>query len=219
MTHPTLLAGHGDWGGRRERREGGGSMTKPTCWLDRSKMATYYSLRDGPAANKQLILGETMLDQEHDEAKLGYQTAIDLWVYEGTTYWAKFSGMVTSNTIIFGAISLIIAGTDTLVPLKVALCLFGIVLSSLWLFILRRSIDQYKYWILSARELEEVHFANAIRTISRGRDFAEGHQVKFNTNPPSEIQVSSIGRMLRVQQAAESVIGLFGVAYILLLFV
>ena len=116
-----------------------------------------------------------MDDSIKENARVGYSAAVTLWQYEGNTIWAKFAAMVCSNTILLATIGLIITSQrhSGLCVLKYALCAIGILLCLSWALLTIRSFDFYKYWIISARELEKRHLT-PVETIARGQHFADG---------------------------------------------
>lgn len=41
-----------------------------------------------------------------ENARVGYQVATNLWVYEGTTIWSKFNALLVANSIILAMVGL-----------------------------------------------------------------------------------------------------------------
>jgi hypothetical protein len=103
-----------------------------------------------------------------ENAKVGYQAAITLWAYEGTTIWAKFTAMVYANTILIGIMGLILASPNAskLFWMLIILAGLGLVLCFCWFLLTVRSFDFYKHWVLSSRELEAS--LSPARTVSEG---------------------------------------------------
>jgi len=43
-------------------------------------------------------------DQATENAKVGYQVAIELWIYEGELVWSKFNVMLVANSIVLALV-------------------------------------------------------------------------------------------------------------------
>ena len=152
-----------------------------------------------------------------ENIRMGYQAATNLWIYEGTQIWSKFTAMVYANTIVILIIGVVIAytGQKNLSVLHVFLCFLGLALCFLWYFLTKRSFSYYKYWIFSARELEEK--LQPVKTISRGANLSKkgGVSFEFETGTKENLQT----RTLRIEWIVNIMILVFVVMYILLMFI
>ena len=45
-------------------------------------------------------------DSEPEDLRLGYQSAIALWTYEGNLVWSKFNAMLVANSVVAAIIGL-----------------------------------------------------------------------------------------------------------------
>ena len=149
----------------------------------------------------------------------GYSTAIALWAYEGNTIWAKFTAMVYANTILLATLGLVITSNRSaqLVVLRIALAALGLGLCIAWVLLTVRSFDFYKYWILSARELEE-RLVGPVPTVSRGAGFADGREITFRTREPQLHQLRRLSRLAKVETVTYCIISVFAVVYLLTMF-
>ena len=157
-----------------------------------------------------------------ENIRAGYQAAINLWIYEGTTFWSKFTAMILANTIVVTAITLAITTGDAKnhnLPLfKLGLCVFGVALCLSWIPILKRSFDYYKYWILSARELEQHFLADGVQTVSRGASFADGEKVSFSIERHSlPHQMTCLAGSVSIQTICYLMVAGFVVFYVFIL--
>jgi hypothetical protein len=144
-------------------------------------------------------------------ARIGYQQAVNLWIYEGNQVWAKFTALIYANTIVLATIGVVATGNGAarLVPFRVALAILGLVLSVSWIFLTKRSFDYYKYWIFSARELEE-RYLSPVQVVSRGGRFAEGREVKFNVSlPNNECATACTNKRPRIAAICYLIIAVF----------
>jgi len=135
--------------------------------------------------------------------------------YEGNTIWAKFAAMVYSNTILLATLGLVITSQRhaDLCVLKYSLCVLGILFCIAWALLTMRSFDYYKYWILSARELEK-HLM-PVKTIERGKLFADGEPLTIDGE---KHQLRWKWQHATVEKVTNCIIGVFGIVYILSMF-
>jgi len=158
-------------------------------------------------------------NQERTEnARVGYQAATMLWTYEGELVWSKFNAMLVANSIILAIIGLIITSQRELPVFSIGMPIAGLILCLLWFLATKRGFDSYIYWILSARELEEQHLSDPVKTVCRGGDLADGRKIQLTINgKKKDYQMSWFGRLLRVEWVSYLVIALFAVMYILVM--
>jgi hypothetical protein len=154
--------------------------------------------------------------QEHSDAQLGYSTAIALMTYEGGLIWSKFNALLVANSVVVLGIT---AGAGHLRVLESRLLpAGGFVLCVLWFGLTKRAFDNYVYWILTARELEERHLAPTVTTLSRGGALAGGQTVTRNVGGrPKPIQISKPGRALTAAWNSYLVIAVFAALYLAIL--
>ena len=153
-----------------------------------------------------------------ENLQLGYQSAIALWVYEGNLIWAKYNTMLVANSIVLAVVGLSL-GSETLPALfSQLLPVAGIFLCLLWWQLTKRGFDQYRYWILCTREIEEK-FNGEIDIASRGGRFASGQTVTFSIDGGTVTHKLSRGATgIRAAQNAYIGIAVFALLYVLLLF-
>jgi hypothetical protein len=160
--------------------------------------------------------------QQLENARVGYQVAASLWIYEGGLIWSKFNALLVANSIILTAIGLAMsapAGVRILPDVfSISMPILGIILCVFWWGITRRSFLYHRCWVLSAREAEELFLKNAVRTATRGGALARGEDVEFDVGgPPNERTIYPLQSFLRVETAAYIMICLFGLLYVILL--
>lgn len=152
-----------------------------------------------------------------DNARVGYQVAASLMTYEGNVIWVRFGTMLVAHTVIASVIGMTVESGAAGVA-QVGLVIAGLVLCGVWVLLHQRGFDYYVYWILSMRELEEMHLAPT-RTLSRGAAFAAGEPVELTIGGRTiRHRMSGLGRM-RVAWASYAVIGVFVLLYVALLVV
>jgi len=164
---------------------------------------------------------ECEAEKEVGDARVGYQAAVTLWAYEGNTFWSKFYAMLVANSIVIGSVALSNTVQNPSCVFVVGMPIFGIVLCILWLQLSERSLCNYDYWILAAREIEERFLSGSVDFVRRGGDYTKGKKVKLQVSDPDrqEMRMNWLGRRPRVRIAAYAVIGLFTAVYIAMLVV
>jgi len=139
--------------------------------------------------------------------------------YEGSLIWSRFTAMVYANTITMAAISVILASSQA-VNLKfitILIAFLGILLCVCWYILNRRGFAYYKYWIFSARELEEQHLS-PVHTLSNGAAFSSGMNVMFAFNAGTEHHKAQGVEKWKVKAVNNVIILGFVVLYLVIVF-
>jgi len=163
-------------------------------------------------------------EDRKEDARVGYQVAVDLAIKEENLFWAQFNAILIANSIFITAISFIICKNcadlkDQMPELLEFMAIIGMVLCILWFLLTKRRLSYHKYYLFSAREIE--HELQLIRTILRGRDFSEGNPVGFRIDNKNEkakyelFQLPLFGR-LRIEYWSYLVIAIFFLIYLYL---
>jgi len=152
-----------------------------------------------------------------ENARVGYQVATNLWIYEGETLWSKFNALLVANSIILGSIGISMTASSRLVVFSMGMPIIGIILCGLWFLLTKRSFEFYVYWIFSAREIEERYLKGSVQTISRGGKFADGEKVEITIGGERKQRLMrGWGRLFRIKWTSYLIIGLFFVIYAVL---
>lgn len=85
----------------------------------------------------------------------GYETAAALWMHEGAAAWERFSAMLVANSIILGAVGLLVGQKPPETELAGAVSLVGLFLSAIWALLVRRSYAYQYYFGDTARYFEQ----------------------------------------------------------------
>ena len=161
--------------------------------------------------------GPRLLD---DDARLAYETAVSLAIYEGELIWARFNAMLLVNSIIAGAIGFVVNDRQgqTLGSISFGLTIVGMVLCIFWTCLITRGFRFYRYWIFSARELES-RTNPALKILSRLSDFSSGQPVKFNLDGQEHIlRMDWSARLMTAQQVSLATVAIFFIMYLFAFF-
>lgn len=150
-------------------------------------------------------------ESRREDIRVGYQTAVDLTIKEEGLFWNQFSALLLANSILITATSFMekneLLGSDFMAA-------SGIVLCFLWFQLTKRRSDYHKYYLLSAREIEENFIAFPVQTLSRGGDFAEGGDVGMKINDKyKKHQKTLFGGLLNINYWSYCIIAIFLMIY------
>jgi hypothetical protein len=152
-----------------------------------------------------------------ENARVGYQTTLTVWIARTRMIWSRFNTMIVANSIILGAISLTIGNNHPFSAFFTrALCLVGLVVSLVWLPAHRRACQHSSYLLSSARELES-YLADPVVTISRGTAFSEGNEVSLTIE--GEKRKLRLGWLTRTKLAETESFSYFVIAIFIVLYV
>jgi len=201
-------------------------MECPNCGYLLHEGARYCSrcgtrVRERPAPPPGETQAPTPSVDRLENARVGYQTTLTIWIAQTRMIWSRFNVMIVANSIILGAISLTIGDNH---PLSASftrpLCLVGFVVSLAWLHAYRRASQHNSYLLSSARELES-YLADPVVTISRGAMFSEGNEVTLTiAGEKKKLRLSWLARtkLAETESFSYFVIAMFMVLYVALLF-
>jgi len=163
-------------------------------------------------------LNEVPNSESMENARVGYQVALNFVWYLGDLVWAKYNAMLVVNGIIIAAIGIGLTGQQPLPILAVGLPVVGLILCALWFQLVRRGVDHMSSYMAAARELEDEYLSNQVRVLSRGNDFGAGKEVTYQIGGKrSTIRMSVLGRLMRTGPASFLVIAVFAIVYVLML--
>jgi hypothetical protein len=159
-------------------------------------------------------------DDHQAGVRLGYEKAVDLWIYEGSSYWQRYSAMLLAHSLIVAALVAVLTNghycsASRLRILAAALSVIGLVLTVAWYATAARAFAYYQYWIDSVKELE-ARMKGSIVTTQRGADFASGRPFFFWVRGERIIGHSPIGTARwSIRNQSRLVIALFAGLYLL----
>ena len=154
---------------------------------------------------------------ENESALAGYQASMNLWIYEGNILWSKFNALLVANSVVLTAYGFTAGSGAVVGAFAWALPIAGIVLCLLWAQLMRRGFDNYRYWIYSARELEEKHLSPTTKLVSRGGDYADGSAVSLTIGGAQKpMQIPKPGRLLTAAKGSYLVILTFLALWVIL---
>lgn len=108
-----------------------------------------------------------------------YQVAIDKNTSEGEILWNRYNALLVFNSLLITGIGFLYKGDDKgALPTLIAFSLpiAGLVSCYLWFIVTHRSFQWIKYWITSARKIEEKYLIDDnsdLNPISNGKNHKE----------------------------------------------
>jgi hypothetical protein len=158
-------------------------------------------------------------EERLENARVGYQAALNLWNTQVRFAWSRLNAMTVANGVILATIGLASVFSRLFPPFFTeALSLVGIVLCLFWLHSHSHSSQYSRYLLLSACELES-HLRDPVSTVSRGALFSEGNEVTLMIdNEKKKLRLGWLPRLAGTDSFSYLVIVTFLVLYIFLLF-
>jgi hypothetical protein len=150
-----------------------------------------------------------MADENIENARIGYQVATNLWIYEGNTAWAIFNAMLVANSIVLAAEGI---GSGLV---KKWFPVIGFVLCIMWYSLNSRGLQVHDYRVHVSREIEEMYL-RPVNILSRGAKFHNGDNVNvFIGGRLKPLKLSGFGR-IRANFVTKGAIFIFAVLHIVL---
>ncbi len=178
----------------------------------------------GDLSQKENLLAENELGAKEKEtirrenARVGYQAAIDIWTYEGEVIWARTNIMLLANSIILATVGLVLISQHPLFVLVISLSIVGVMLCIIWFLTIKRAFEYQQFWILSARELEEQYLSDPVQTLFRGGSFGKGHSIPINIDGSLQnLRISKLSRTFKQKWSNYTIISVFVLVYIIFL--
>lgn len=123
-----------------------------------------------------------------ENLRVGYETSIQLMIYEGGLVWSRFNTMLTTHLVLFGIIGLILTSNNEIHVyancVLLTLAIIGMILSFLWFIMTSRGFAYLQYVTLTAREYEDKFASEDLKTLKRGYDFIRDEEVTFKLPEP-----------------------------------
>jgi hypothetical protein len=111
---------------------------------------------------------DNITKDEMENARITYQSCLDLLGANTSTIWSIFNAMVVANSIVFATIGLLINNPQFKFFL-ICFCFFGLLVCIGWILITARSFCYQDHWILSARGIGNKYFNPDIsRILNKG---------------------------------------------------
>jgi hypothetical protein len=102
-----------------------------------------------------------------DNTRVGYQTAAELWMHEGAAAWDRFNAMLVANSIILGAVGVLLGENSPRTGLAWVVGFVGLLLSIVWALLVRRSYAYQYYFGATARSFEQELGIETFRRMDR----------------------------------------------------
>ena len=159
-------------------------------------------------------------EEKKEDARVGYQIAVGLWMNESELYWARFNVMLVANSIIIAVLGLIFTSNPNnpclSSILSMILAALGFLVCLAWLLLTNRGYDYQNYYVLSARE-QESYLEKTVKTVSRGDLFAKNKCVEIRIGEKTEkVRMGRFSRM-KAKYLSVTIPVLFAIVYIVFL--
>lgn len=112
-------------------------------------------------------------------AKLGYETAIQLWAAENEGRHEEYNAMLVANSLILAGIGFSYQTTSFYPPVKYFLPIVGLIICLAWYMSGKRASERISNWIYCAREIEGKFFHGVFKHLYNGHLFGTGKAIEF----------------------------------------
>lgn len=120
-------------------------------------------------------------DRQLENARVGYQVAVNLTNHEEQQMWARSGTMLVANAVITTAIGLYLTNSDIAYLVRVVLLAptagVGLFLCFLWLCLAERTSKKAEYWVDCAGGLESDYLDDPVDTLTRGKALSDKGEV------------------------------------------
>jgi len=148
-------------------------------------------------------------------AKLGYETAIQLWAAETENRMSEYNTMLVANSLILAAIGFSYQATSFYSLIKYFLPIMGLVICLAWYMSGKRAVERLTFFIYCARELEEKYFHSVFKHLYKGYRFGKGETIEFLHGGKSwNRRMKFWGRHVKRQFFSNLIILIFTIMYI-----
>jgi hypothetical protein len=157
--------------------------------------------------------GVVMENPDLENSRTAYEVASSYASMFAESFWSVFNAMIVANSIVVIGLG-IVYGKNSI--LKIFLNIIGIVLCILWFLLMQRHREMERYYILSAREIEQDF--GRIQTLSRGATFSHGEsvEIKIPNLPPQRL--SFLARLMRGKVYSYVIVLMFILFYVMFFF-
>ena len=150
-----------------------------------------------------------------EDVRVAYQAAVDLSIANAQGVWEIYNAMLLANTILITASTLVLTTDADIKYLSPVLSVVGAFIVASWFLLVRRARRYADYFVLSARELEELYLHPHVDLLSRGGRFADGEPVHLILHQHEGIvSMDKWSRRGQVARTSTFVIGVFGITYL-----
>ena len=137
-------------------------------------------------------------ERQLENARVGYQVAVNLTNHEEQQMWARSGTMLVANSILIVAIGSAMTtgakGGAAWIPILIVP--FGVFLCFIWACLIERTHSKCDYWVKSAGELESDYLYEPVVTLTRGKSLSDRGLVHTKTGP---IEMNSWGKAFQIK--------------------
>ncbi|MBA3011051.1 MAG: hypothetical protein KJ658_08020 [Proteobacteria bacterium] len=114
---------------------------------------------------------EKKTEDNIENIRIGYQSAIDMWAHCGDEAWSRFNVMLVAHGILIAIAGSALLKNPPFIILTLILTIAGLFLSFLWVIMMERAFAYQSYFLFVARDFEENGTMAPVETILEGRKF------------------------------------------------
>jgi hypothetical protein len=116
---------------------------------------------------------------EVEDARVGYETAINYSILNQNIIWSIFNTMLVANSLVVAGIGIIHSIPILTRFFQIFLPLMGIFICFIWFLLVKRHLKLSSFYLYSARSLEECYFKNTVTTFHDGGKYSDGETISL----------------------------------------
>jgi hypothetical protein len=172
-------------------------------------------------SNQINLEGEREKENKED-IRVGYRLATDLWINTDQHFWSMYNTMIVANSILIASVGWLFSTDHPRDPDLLSLLsyyvipILGLILCSFWFIMAVRAATYRRYYIFTARELEEKYLN--VNILSRGGKIQTGEpiEIELRNEPKPRLKMPYIGRF-HDTWSSYIIISLFSIVYLIIL--
>ena len=161
--------------------------------------------------------------EKKEDIRVGYQAAIDIWIYSDQQYWSMYNTMIVANSILIASVGWLFSTDKPRDPNLLSLLsyyvipILGLILCSFWLIMAVRFAIYRKYYVFTARELEEKYLLTNVNILSRGGKLQNGEPIEIKLRNEPKHKPMKMSYIYRFRWSSYIIISLFAIVYLIIL--
>ena len=159
--------------------------------------------------------------ENKEDIRVGYRLATDLWIYSDQQYWSMYNTMIVANSILIASVGWLFSTDHPRDPNLLSLLsyyvipILGLILCSFWLIMAVRFAIYRRYYVFTARELEEKYLN--VNILSRGGKIQNGEPIEIELRNEPKPRLVKMPYIYRFRWSSSVIISLFSIVYLIIL--
>jgi hypothetical protein len=161
-----------------------------------------------------MILKNTENRENSNYPELGYQTVLNLYIYEGNLTWNRYNVMLVANSIMIAGIFLLLSNISSFKLLSIFLSIAGFILCVFWYKLTSQGFWNCKHYYWSAIDIENRYLKHPSNIFSNTAKRPKENLKYLILDKEEELKKEIFQNKLSVKVCALGSISIFFTIYI-----